>query len=76
MIHPDVRLTDTVISLEQFKESPLANGFDAISLCKWKEHFSFYYSVMNPMIKTSVEPDLHFINIFIATCSQYNKQHQ
>lgn len=75
MIHPDVRLGDTVTSFEQFRGSPIAHGFDAISLCRWKEHF-FYYSVMNPMIKISMEPDLHFINIFIATCSQYNKQHQ
>lgn len=26
--------------------------------------------------KISMEPDLYFINIFIATCSQYNRQHQ
>lgn len=26
--------------------------------------------------KISIEPALYFVNIFIATCSQYNKQHQ
>lgn len=39
MIHPDVRLGDTVTSFEQFRGSPIAHGFDAISLCRWKEHF-------------------------------------
>lgn len=39
MIHPDVRLGDTVTPFEQFRESPIANGFDAISLCRWKENF-------------------------------------